>query len=73
MNKTIGIFLVGLSLLTSAIVISLGQISDTIKEVKIGNFGASSASGEIPIYVFIIIFIAICLGVYLIRSKNDKA
>lgn len=71
MNKIIGLLLVGLSLLTSAIVISLGQISKAIKQAKAGNFGIDSALLEIPVYVYLIIVIAVCLGIYLINSRND--
>lgn len=71
MNKTVGLLLVGLSLLTSAIVISLGQVSNAIKAAASGSFGFSSAPGEIPVFVYLLIGLAICLGIYLFNSKNN--
>lgn len=70
MNKFIGILLVGLSLLTSAIVISLGGVSKAIKEAVSGNFSISSPLGEVPEIVYIIIIITICLGVYSFTNKS---
>lgn len=71
MNKFVGILLVGLSLLTSAIVISLGEISKAIKEAASGNFGiSSSALGEVPEIVYIIIIITVCLGIYSFTNKS---
>jgi len=70
MNKIIGLLLVSLSLLTSALVISLGQVSKAIKESQMANFSASTASGEIPMHVYLIIIIVVCLGIYLMNSKD---
>jgi len=72
LNKTIGILLIGLSLLTSAIVISLGQVSTAIKQAASGSFGYSGAYGEIPAFVYIIIIIVVCLGINLLRNKNNN-
>jgi len=72
MNKTIGILLIGLSLLTSAIVISLGQVSTAIKQAASNSFGYSDAYGEIPVFVYIIIIIAVCLGIYLLRNNKSN-
>jgi hypothetical protein len=70
-NKIIGILLIGLSLLTSAIVISLGQVSRAIKQAATKNFGISDAFGEIPGIVYIIIIIAVCFGFYLLNNNRD--
>ena len=73
MNKIVGILLVGLSLLTSAIVISLGGISKAIKEAASGNFGiSSSALGEVYGIVYIIIIITVCLGIYSFTNKSRE-
>lgn len=72
MNKIIGLLLVGLSLLTSAIVISLGQVSKAIKEAASGSFGITSASDEIPVYVFLLIILVVGLRISLIISRNDN-
>ena len=53
MKKLNGVLLVGLSLLTSAIVISLGGVSRAIKEAASGNFGFGSSVNEVPGIVYI--------------------
>ena len=72
MKKYIGLLLLGLSLLTTAIIISLGQISLAIKEVATGKYSFTSASGEISIISYLLVFVAILISILLIKnSKNN--
>lgn len=73
MKKYIGWLLVGLSFLSFAIIIALGNISVTLKEVASGNFGVGSVYNEISVLSYISIFIAITIGiVLLVYQKNDE-
>lgn len=43
MKKVIGCLLIGLSFLTTAIIIAIGEISVTLKEVASGNYSWSNS------------------------------
>jgi hypothetical protein len=66
MNTSIGLLLVGLSLLTYAIVVSMGQVLKAIKSELSGDSGKSSVINEIPAYVYLVIMIAGFIGILII-------
>lgn len=73
MKKIIGCLLIGLSFLTTAIIIALGEISITLKEVASGNYGFANSYDEISILAYIAIIITVIIGIFLIKdNKNDK-
>lgn len=73
MKKIIGCLLVGLSFLTTAIIIALGQISITLKEVATGNYSFANSYDEISTLAYIAIIITVIIGIFLIKdNKNDK-
>lgn len=71
MNKIIGVLLIGLSLLTSVLVLAMTQISISIKEAASGNYSVDhSALAELPGYIYIVIVFVIILGVYLLFANK---
>lgn len=72
MKKVMGCLLIGLSLLTFAIIIAIGEISVTIKEVASGNYSWSSSFNEISMLSYIGIAITVIIGIYLIKDNNSK-
>ncbi len=67
MKKIIGIFIIALCLLTSAITVLLGQISmylDQIDKTFIEGI-------HIPWIVYLLIIISLCIGIYLLFTKRD--
>jgi len=71
MKKVIGCLLVGLSFLTTAIIIALGKISVTLKEVATGNYSWSTSNTEISILAYIAIVIAVIIGIFLIKDNKN--
>jgi hypothetical protein len=66
MNTSIGLLLVGLSLLTYAVVVSIGQVLKVIiLELPEGS-GKSSVLNEIPAYVYLVIMIVGFIGILII-------
>ena len=54
MKKVIGCLLIGLSFLTAAIIIAIGEISVTLKEVASGNYSWSNSFNESILYCLIL-------------------
>ncbi|MBC5628858.1 hypothetical protein H8S20_08140 [Clostridium sp. NSJ-6] len=72
MKKVIGCLLIGLSFLTTAIIIAIGEISVTLKEVASGNYSWSNSFNEVSILSYIAIVLTVIIGIYLIKDNNSK-
>lgn len=71
-KKVIGCLLIGLSLLTTAIIIAIGKISVTLKEVANGSYSWSNSFNEVSILSYIAIVLTVIIGIYLIKDNNSK-
>ncbi|MEG0309243.1 MAG: hypothetical protein RR636_14970 [Clostridium sp.] len=72
MKKNIGLFLIGLSILTMSIVIAITKVSITLKQVANGNYGISSLPYEISSFSYLLISISIIIGVYIYKTREKN-
>lgn len=72
MDKKIGSVIVALSFLTLSIVISINNMSITIKEIAAGNFSYHSAISELSIIEYSPIILSILIGVILIIKSKEE-
>lgn len=71
MNKNIGLLLIGLSLLTSAIVVSLAHIAQTVAAASKGFASIRPLTSEIPGYAYLAVTAALFIGFYLFRKERQ--
>jgi hypothetical protein len=73
MKELLGYFLIVQAILTTVIVYSIERLSDSIKQ-SIGflksESGTLGSGAGMPAFVWIAIFIVVCIGLYLISKKN---
>ncbi|MFB0829219.1 hypothetical protein ACEU2D_06205 [Brevibacillus laterosporus] len=68
MNKLVGFLLLGLSSLTVAIVYSLHEIANSIKEAASGNY----SRGGLPDFIFILIGLSVFISILCFVSKDKE-
>jgi hypothetical protein len=74
MKELLGYFLIAQAILTTVIVYSIDRLSDSVKQ-SIGflKSGGTLASGTgTPMFVWLALFIVVCIGLFLISKKNIK-
>ncbi|NEW07870.1 hypothetical protein GK047_17865 [Paenibacillus sp. SYP-B3998] len=68
--RSVGFLIIAFSLLTSSLVLVLGQISKSIKMAGTGVVSYGSFFAEIPIVSYFLIIATFLLGVLLISKKD---